>query len=77
MYTMYKPKVIFGDKQIEAVTSVRETASLLTIIEKRLIDPPDDVKRYFEILHMDNAVLAHAIGGSELLEEVYFSKKKV
>lgn len=74
---MYAPRLIFGDKQIEAVLSVKEMASLLSAIEKRIIDPPDDVKRYFEALHLDNALLAYSVGGSELLEEVYFKNKKI
>lgn len=74
---MYTPRIIFGDKQIEAVSSVREMASLLSKIEKRLIDPPEDVKRYFEVLHLNNAVLAYSVGGPELLEEVYFKYKKI
>lgn len=74
---MYTPKLIFGDRQIEAVSSAKEMAFILSTIEKRLIDPPEDIKKLFEILHMDNAVLAYAIGGSSLLEELYFKNKKV
>ena len=73
---MYTPKLIYGDKQLEAVSSCREMASLLISLEKRIDNPPDDVKRIFDVLHLNNANLAYRIGGSDLMEELYMKSQK-
>lgn len=73
---MYTPKLIYGDKQLEAVASCREMASLLINLEKRINDPPEDVKHIFDALHLNNANLAYRVGGPDLMEELYMKSQK-
>lgn len=72
---MYAPRIIFGDKQLEAVASCREMASLLKALESRITDPPEDVKRIFDALHLNNANLAYRVGGPDLMAEIYMKGK--
>lgn len=64
------PRLIFGDRQRDLCISSRNIDSYMHEIEKRIIDIPDDLKKLFDLLYLENLYLAYAVGGYELLEEI-------